>query len=426
MKSINIILIFLGGWFFLSGGNIDDRILTFEQQYSLMLAVLLFFSVLIFFKGVVFSPKVLLFPILFLYMLIVSFFFGGSVETVVKVLAFGLVVIMAVFCANKLTLVEFLETLVISLFLLIAVNTIVSEFFPHIGLEVGKFQGDWKGVYDQKNALGRVGALLMVFSMLLIFYSKDRAVQLYSFFALISAVIVALNAGSRTGLATGVLVAFLTLAFGLVYYVLKSEYSYKKAFLVILGGEAVIALTLIAINTEIVDLYTGVDGVSIYGQFLSLTGRLTIWDFAITHANGAHFWFGYGLDNFWTSDNFSLIGPIKGMGDFFPEDGHNGYIDILIQGGVIGILLYGVLFYSIVKGFVKSELLFKELVICFAFIMLFLISNITESYTTKSTNIISFLFIYITAFILMQENGGAKISIFPLAYIKKYFKRSSN
>ncbi|MBP5980612.1 MAG: O-antigen ligase family protein [Halomonas sp.] len=426
MKSINVILIFLGGWFFLSGGNIDDRILTFGQQYSLMLAVLMFFCVLIFFKGVVFSPKILLFPALFFYMLIVSLFFGGGLDVVIKVLAFSLVVVMAAFCANRLTLLEFLETLVVSLFLLVAVNTIVAEFFPDIGLEIGKFQGDWKGVYDQKNALGRVGALLMVFSMLLIFYSKDRAVQLYSFFALISAVIVALHAGSRTGLATGILVALLTFAFGLVYYVLKSDYLHKKLFLIILGVEVVVASTLIAVNTEVVDLYTGIDGISVYDHFLSLTGRLTIWDFALAHANGVHFWLGYGLDNFWTNENFLSIGPIQGMGDFFPEDGHNGYIDILVQGGILGIFLYCVLFYYIIMTFVKSDLLFKELIICFAFITLFLISNITESYTTKSTNIVSFLFIYITAFIFLQQDGGKKISIFPLAYVKKCFKQSGD
>lgn len=427
MKGINIVLIFLGGWFFLSGGNTDDRVLTFGQQYSLMLAVLACFGAAIFVRGIVFSPKMFLFPFLFFYMLLVGVFFGGSGKEVVKVAAFSLVVGVAAFSANKLTLLGFLETLVVSLFLLLIANIAVSEFLPHIGLEVGKFEGDWKGIYDQKNALGRVGALLVVFSILLIFYSKDRAVQLYSVFALISAAIVTLNAGSRTGLATGVLVALITFAFGLTYSVLKSDYFHKKAFLAVLGAEILIATLLVVMNTEVVDLFSGQDGISIYGKFLSLTGRLTIWEFALTHLSDMHFWFGYGLDGFWTRENFYLLGPIQGMGDFFPEDSHNGYIDIIMQGGLLGAVLYGVIFYLIIKSLVRNDCFgFKEMVVCFAFLALFLLSNITESYTTKSTNVMNFLFVYIAAFIFMSDSGSKKIRIFPLDYIKKHLNRVVN
>ncbi|HCR97421.1 MULTISPECIES: O-antigen ligase family protein [Halomonas] len=423
MKKINVTLMFLGGWFFLSGGNIDDRILSFWHQYSLMLIILAYFGVLIFVRGIVLSPWVFLFPALFVYMLVTGVFVGDVGTEVIKVIAYSFVVVVAAFAANKLTLLAFLETLVVSLFLLLIVNIAVSEFLPHIGLEAGKFEGDWKGIYDQKNALGRVGALLMVSSMLLMFYSRDRAIQLYSLFALVSAVIVTLNTGSRTGLATGVLVALITFAFGLVYYVLKSNYLYKKAFITILAAEFLIASLLIAMNIEVIDLFSGHDGISIYGDFLSLTGRLTIWDFALTHINGVHFWFGYGLDGFWTKENFYLFGPIQGMGNFFPEDAHNGYIDIVVQGGFLGVVLYGIIFYLIMKKFVKNDNFgFKEVIVCFAFLMLFLISNITESYTTKSTNIIGFLFVYISAFIFFNDSDGKKIHVFPLGYVKKYLK----
>ncbi|MGP9806742.1 O-antigen ligase family protein [Halomonas sp. AOP12-C2-37] len=424
MKAFNVILIFLGCWFFLSGGNLDDRVLSSIQLYSAMLVILLFFAICVFFSGISFHIGMLLFPAFFLYIYLVNLFFGGGGGSVVKVVVFTLVVMMACFIANKLTVIEFVETLVIALFLLLIANIVVSSFFPGIGLELGKFRGDWKGIFDQKNALGRLSSLLIASSILLMLCSKDKSVRIYTGLVLISAVMVAINAGSRTGLATGVLVALLSILFYLVYYVLNDNFVHKKVFVMLLFLEMLLCFYLVISNMEVVDLYTNEDGVSIFGNFFSLTGRLTIWDFVIEHAKGVHFWFGYGLDNFWTFERFSLIGPMEGMGDFYPEDSHNGYIDVLVQGGGIGIALYLSIFILLIKSLFGSKLSFAEYATAFTFIMLFLFSNLTESYTTKSTNIVNFLFVYSVAVLLLRSaplHAKGVITIQPFAYAKKLY-----
>ena len=402
----------------------DDRVLTSIQLYAVMLAILLVFAVFVFFNGITFHLVMLLFPAFFLYMFIVGVFFGGDWDGIVKVIVFTLVVMMASYVANALTALEFLKTLVIGLFMLLIANIIASSFFPDIGLEVGKFSGDWKGVFDQKNALGRLSSLLIASSTLLIICSKERAVQLYSFLILIAAIMVAVNAGSRTGLATGVLVGLMTVFFCLVYCVLKDDFVHRKSFLIVLFLEILIGFYLITSNMSVVDLYTNEDGISVFGNFFSLTGRLTIWDFVLEHAHGIHFWFGYGLDNFWTSERFSLIGPMEGMGDFYPEDSHNGYMDVLVQGGVVGVALYALIFVFLIKALLSSKFSFEEYVIAFTFIMLFLVSNLTESYTTKSTNIVNFLFVYSVAFLFLRSTFLHKkgvVSVKPFAYIKNLY-----
>lgn len=424
MKSFNVILIFLGCWFFLSGGNIDDRILSSFQLYAVMLVILLIFAALIFYNGITFHLVMLLFPFFFLYMFIVGVFFGGDWSGIAKVIVFTLVVMMACYVASVLTMLDFLKALVISLFMLLLVNIIASSFVPDIGLEVGKFSGDWKGVFDQKNVLGRLSSILIATSVLLMICSKERATQFYSFLIFISAFLVAINAGSRTGLATGVLVAMMAIFFYLVCYVLKDDFVHKKPFLMVLFLEIMIGFYLVSSNMSVVDLYTNEDGVSVFGNFFSLTGRLTIWDFVLEHTRGIHFWFGYGLDNFWTSERFSLIGPMEGMGEFYPEDSHNGYMDVLVQGGIIGVVIYVSIFIFLMRSLFNSKFSLEECVIAFSFIMLFLVSNLTESYTTKSTNIINFLFVYSVAFLVVRStiaNKRGVVTIKPLAYIKSLY-----
>lgn len=420
MKIANVALLLLGGWLFFSGGNLDGRVLASGYLYGVLLFILVCFLVTVFFKGVRLHIAVLIFPALFLYMWLVGLFFGAPLSGVIKVIVFSLVVMMASYLASRIEIEEFLKTLVISLFLLLLVNTFVAVFYPEVGLEVGKFSGDWKGIYDQKNSLGRLASLLMVSSVLLLACSRDSGVKLYSVLILVSAVLVGLNAGSRTGLATGGLVIVFVIAFSLVSYIVKSDYKHKKTFLVVVFLEAVLLFLLIVMNAEIIDLYSGDDGVSFFGHFVSLTGRLTIWEFVLGHLSGIHAWVGYGLDNFWTYERFSVIGPMQGMGDFYPEDSHNGYIDLLVQGGVVAVSIYLALAVLIVVAMFSARLNARERLCVFAFLMLFVISNLTESYTTKSTNVISFLFVYFVSFLLLRSSlfgSKAIMEIKPYQYL---------
>ncbi|MDZ7602652.1 MAG: O-antigen ligase [Hoeflea sp.] len=67
------------------------------------------------------------------------------------------------------------------------------------------------------------------------------------------------------------------------------------------------------------------------------TGRTTLWEFSLSKIMD-HPWFGFGLYNFWGTDNvFGLDAPFESAWDYrFIIHGHNNYLDILLNLGFVG------------------------------------------------------------------------------------------
>lgn len=398
-----VAILLLSIWLFLVNGNLDQRILSGVYLHGAMILVLTGFLVLFLFDRFDIPLPMAFFPVFFLYMYFVSLFNGGDIYAIAKVLVFFVVVLIASYCASRMSVEVFLKTLVITLFTLSFVNFTVIIAIPEIGVDVGFFEGDWKGVYDQKNSLGRLASLLTIASFLLFLLSKDFGVRLYSFLFTVAAVLFTYHSGSRTALASAVIVAVLIVGFCFLMYVYSRPIKDKKLFTSILMAEAALCLFFVLSSVYVVDLHTSYDGISVMGHFVSLTGRLTIWDFALENLSGINAWLGYGLDNFWTFERFSTIGPMQGMGDFYPHDSHSGYIDILIQGGWLAAFAYFCFVLFIIYLFFYGGLSPQVKLCAFGFFALFFFSNLTESYVTKSTNIVNFLFVYAVGLCLFNS-----------------------
>jgi O-antigen ligase len=67
----------------------------------------------------------------------------------------------------------------------------------------------------------------------------------------------------------------------------------------------------------------------------SFSGRTEIWDFVLNEAK-AHPLQGTGIAAFWTAGNDVRVYP-KGVSEYRPSEGHEGYLDLLNETGVIGV-----------------------------------------------------------------------------------------
>ena len=404
----------LSAWLFLINGNLDPRVMSGMYLQGAMVLVLVGFLVLFLYDGHKLPLAMVFFPLLFLYMYLVSLFNGGGLQSVAKVVVFAVVVWMAVYCAEKIKVEVFLKVVVLSLFFLSVLNFFVIVAIPEIGVDVGFFEGDWKGVYDQKNSLGRLASILMISAFLLFLISKDFGVRLYSVLFSLAAMFFSYNTGSRTALATSLIVVVLIVAFRFLIFVYSRPIKDKVVFTLILFVEAALVLFFIAITVSVVDLHTSYDGVEVMGYFVSLTGRVTIWDFVLENLTGVQAILGYGLDNFWTYERFNVIGPMQGMGDFYPHDSHNGYVDLLVQGGWLSVLVYIAMMMLVAYYFVRGGLSLQEKLCVFGVFALFFVSNLTESYVTKSTNIVNFLFVYAVALCCLNSNRLMKSKVIDI------------
>jgi len=87
------------------------------------------------------------------------------------------------------------------------------------------------------------------------------------------------------------------------------------------------------------------------------TGRTTLWEFSLSKIPEKP-WFGFGLYNFWSTDNvFLLDKPFESAWDYrFIVHGHNNYLDILLNLGFLGgAVLFWVLFIGPMINYTKAR-----------------------------------------------------------------------
>jgi O-antigen ligase len=89
------------------------------------------------------------------------------------------------------------------------------------------------------------------------------------------------------------------------------------------------------------------------GKSLQLTGRVPLWLNLLENVVSKKPWFGYGLETVWYDAEFQKWAALtSGWGDLIIViNGHNGYMDILIYLGIVGLIL---LVVFLLQGFLLA------------------------------------------------------------------------
>lgn len=206
----------------------------------------------------------------------------------------------------RITLVTGLIVVVSSAFLAVAL--------PGYGLDTG---GEWKGIMGTKNQLGH--AILFLFSGLL--FRTDRRHRIFWTCAGLLALVVFVMTRSAESLMLGILMVAIRLYGPLI----KRTRREKLPFILFTIASGMLAV--IVGRVAVLDLF---------GKDTTLTGRTVEWA-AIMPFAMQHFWLGYGYRAFWTGYGDSLqVMKIVG-GSMHGAD--SGYIDLLLQFGIVGMIL---------------------------------------------------------------------------------------
>lgn len=196
--------------------------------------------------------------------------------------------------------------------------------------------GDWSGIYTHKNALGR-GSLL--FAVMLMFAARlfPRRRVLYYGFAVLNVVLI-IGANSQTALVGFVLLLVLMA----VFTGLRGNRTLYGGVAFGLFGTAILAVAFVTTNLGPISQSLGRDA--------TLTGRTQLWTDVI-HEIGNHPWFGYGWSGFWTG---TMSGPSRYVlerNQWSPPNAHNAILELLVDVGIIGTLLFCVVFF---RGLVRA------------------------------------------------------------------------
>jgi len=277
------------------------------------------------------DPRLLAGPTLAIWMLLIwcliSLTWSDQGSIALRRLALTTIIIWTVFIAvQNAGFNRTVKAMQVTLVAILVVNYAMVIVSPQTAIhQVADFVdpgliGDWKGALPQKNFAGAVCAMTVI---ILLFYGGWFQ-PLLRWAIILAAIYFLVRTGSKTSM--GVL-ALSTLA-GFAF----EAYHPKFRALVIPCVVALFALVVLAGQFYWVDL------VASFSHGNQLTGRALIWRVLGEYADD-HWQLGAGFGSFWnvgpTSPVFTYTETwVNGLGN-----GHNGYLDLLVTIGAVGLLL---------------------------------------------------------------------------------------
>jgi O-antigen ligase len=261
------------------------------------------------------------------------------------------------------------------------------------------FEGAWRGLFWHRNHLSSLTALLSILFLcraILAFATRNLAGILDVFFYVLS-VIVLFFARSATGY---ILFLFLHVLVLCVWGWLKLHPYLRPRHYYLVVGMIGVGSVLILSNLDIV--------FGLFHRDATLTGRVGLWTYLLNTVAARRPWWGTGFGAAWTLDWFredvrQHIGwPSQ------PLIADNGFLDILLHLGVIGIvMLLGILVMMGIRS-IKWAISRKQLADFFPllFVCYVLMANIPFSLIAETEVFIWFLIIAIL-FMTMPSRGLA-------------------
>ncbi|MGE5437125.1 MAG: O-antigen ligase family protein [Syntrophothermus sp.] len=252
--------------------------------------------------------------------------------------------------------------------------------------------GAWRGLAPSKNHLGQA-ALLNIIIWSLIFYYDNLKWKVIDIIMIIIAVLLLVGASSSTSMTAFMFIIFLA-AMSYVDKLLKPIKVGRLFSILGLFTAAAIVLSVVFLARDIL-----VQILASFGEDLTFTGRTDLWADILREAN-KHLWIGCGFQGFWIVENNDLL-ALYDRYIWFPNQAHNGYIDILNEVGIIGLALFvGVIanyFLNIRK--LKNPTIFKW------FVIVAIIVNFQESTFIRPQVLtgVFFIFSYLALFVQLHK-----------------------
>lgn len=306
--------------------------------------------------------------------------------------------IMGLYMASRFTLREIMPMAALGFGITIGMNFLFCLAFPQFGIQVGLQEGSWRGMLVQKNSLARL-VVFAAIPFLCFVFSGIKQHRLWYWIGLVICSIIIVLSNSKTGLLIFLMMKVLIP----VFQKMRSRSYYAlPMFIAVLLLASMTTLLLVG-NYEAI--LTGL------GRDPSLSGRTEIWE-AMGEKIMQRPLTGYGYAGFWMAREGESI-DIWYRSKDLPPHGHNGYLNLSLDLGLVGLVFFGM---SFLKACQRSFLwlrwtpgpegIMPLLAMCEIFVY-----NITEESLIADANFNVFwmFYVYLTTAILLhpvQANEG--------------------
>jgi exopolysaccharide production protein ExoQ len=264
---------------------------------------------------------------------------------------------------------------------------LIAIFFPTYGISMDSHLGEWKGLFQHKNALGRQ----MVFTIALFLSGRPFRSTYLSWITLAGALALLFLSRSGTGLFGfgAVLIGFV-----LVKLIRVRDRKTLPLWIALLPFGIICGAAAFVLRNELFALI---------GKDATLTGRTFIWAFAFE--NMAHRpLLGHGYAVFWRQ---TIVGQTMPQG-LAATHAHDGFFDVILDSGFLGLALLLVTLVSYLSLAGKRVLnqkipLTNFSVFAFLYLFLFISLNLTESNLYREHTFLWLPFVSIYTAMSLQE-----------------------
>ncbi|MBU7583981.1 MAG: O-antigen ligase family protein [Nostoc sp. TH1S01] len=277
--------------------------------------------------------------------------------------------IFGVYLGMTYTPKELLGLLSLVFFLLIVISLFVGLLFPSYNLQLF-YDGSlaWSGVFGHKQSFGPYMGLAALTYLINCF--DQRINRLFALCVLSMALVLIILSKSATSL----IIFCVALNLMLLYKVIKQK-SFRGILLIIILSIYASLFFNVVSNLEII--------VELLNKDIEFNGRTPIWTLAIESALKRP-WLGYGYQGFWSSEvsaqEVSAYTWISRTESYLNgENGfhaHNGYIDLFLDLGVLGLSLFVINIFNLLKRIIYLSFINRRIenFWYFQFVVFFLVN----------------------------------------------------
>jgi len=334
-----------------------------------------------------------LIPVLFVVLVLASFWWSHTPGTVLYSGAtLVLYLLIALNLATRYSLSELVDGISYGFKWLLIASLIAVVVSPSTALTQAAHEfGSLKGIAYHKNYMGYIASLAAVtFFYQFLTYGRKRGA---AFWCVLALAIVFL-ARSQTAI-------ILTVVWLLVTYILLSQIGRK-------GGQAIagILTALVSVSVGLFAILNLEDFLGRFNRDTSLSGRTEIWE-AVEYKISQEFWLGYGRESVW--------GPLDPVGNsirsilgFSISHAHNGYLNIILEVGIFGLILTVVLLaVCLMRSLRVIASSFTVGVWCLSVVALISCFNMVENRASLNTGWFLLCLIYVATKKILESRDSA-------------------
>ncbi len=257
--------------------------------------------------------------------------------------------------------------------------------------------GTWRGIELQKNLLGHTSLMIFTLALYFLTYSQNILSKISDYLLIIFSILAIILSGSSTNMIAVMVVFLILIMFNIDKYFtpLGSRRLFSTLIIV------TIIFPVLVVSVFAPDILSFIPG--FFGKDLTFTGRSSIWTYIWAEIL-KKFWLGYGYGSYWIMGT-SVIDKFQFAVGWRVNEAHNGFLEIMLQTGVVGFTLFLSLLISFVYKVIKSR---------FNIALLALISivivNFSESFVfaERSPSTLVFIFFYLLSSMVYSKNGSSE------------------